>query len=76
MIISMTDGQAYEIVHPNLSYVQLRGIVFENLAVPAGVPITKATGNPPAWIEFDGSLMPSNPTTRCCKQANIVAIQP
>ena len=75
MIVSMTDGQAYEVLHPNLTYATLRSLVFENAAVPNGVPIVKAPGNPPAWIEFDKSMM-SDQTTRSIKQANIVSISP
>jgi hypothetical protein len=73
--ISMADGQAIEVKHASLTYAQLRGIVFENTAVPQGVPISKATGNPPAWIEFDASIT-SNAQTVSIKQANIVAISP
>ena len=77
-IVSLTDGQSYDIRHPNLTYVLMRGIIFENTAIPGNLStlITKAPGNPPPWIEFDGSLIPDSPQTRSFKQSNIVSITP
>ena len=71
-VITLGDGQGIAI-KPSITYEQLRGLCFENLAAPTGV--TKGTGNPPAWIEFDGSVTETG-TKLSIKQSNIVTVQP
>jgi hypothetical protein len=74
-VLSTSDGQAFSV--SGLTYQELRDLVFTNAGVPAGVAgqITKGTGNPPAWIEFDGRLL-STAKTVSVKQANVVQVTP
>lgn len=67
--ISLADGQAIAI--PSISFVDMSGLVFEN-AVKTFPGVTKGTGNPPAWIEFDASISPNGGVR--VKQANVVAV--
>lgn len=71
-MIFMADGQGVAIKE-SISYIELRGLCFENTAAPAG--ITKAPGNPPAWIEFSEAVT-VNGVRLSIKQANIVSVMP
>lgn len=84
MNMSTADGQNYSVM--GITYAQLRALVFENGAIPAGLPagasITKGIGNPPAWIEFRGNALIVAPADAngvsgiCVRQSQIVAVTP
>jgi len=71
-VLTLGDGQGVAI-KPSITYEQLRALCFENGQAPVGV--TKGSGNPPAWIEFDESVT-ENGTKLSIKQSNIVTVQP
>lgn len=72
VVISLSDGQAFALSPAFGTYEQISSLVFENGAAPAGSGITKAPGNPPAWVEFPAV---SGQSARVrIKQANIVGV--
>lgn len=77
--MSTADGQAYQLLGPNLTYSVLRSIVFENGVIPVNLQsnIAKGSGNPPLWVEFKGvEVLPGGPDGLCVRQSQIVALTP